>query len=364
LVTPESEPAELAALSADGSHVAYVVGDLGESGTDTLGELYVRDLRTGEATPVSRADGSDGVAANGFSSRAGVSLSSDGRKVAFSSYASNIERADRDRERDVYVRDLVANETTLVSRADGGGAKGNRESPFGGSLSADGRFVAFTSYAWNLDPLDAYTDEEWDVYVRDLKTGETALVSRSSSGAKANRSSLDASLSADGRYVAFSSDAHNLDPIDSDYRYDLYRRDLRAKLPVPGRRPHSRIDGFRRGGQWPLIVGRARDDHEVQRVELSVTRRVRIGKRVRCQALRDESWIPARRRGQRCKPRFLLPAHFTRSWQRRLPPELPTGTYTLTSRATDTAGQRERRFTTKRGNLRVVRFSRGGPDRY
>jgi Tol biopolymer transport system component len=357
LVTPESEAAELAALSSDGSHVAYIISPSFDSGaSDTIGVLYVRDLRTGEATSVSRADGADGAAANRPSARSGVSLSADGRRVAFSSSASNLDPADPDRREDVYVRDLMTNETMLVSRADGaGGPKANRESPFGGSLSGSGRFVGFTSTAWNLDPLEAVTNQEWDVYVRDLRTHQTTLASRSSTGAQANESSNHSSLSADGRYLAFYSGARNLDPVDRDYRRDLYRRDLQARLPVPGRPPRTRIDSVRRGKQRFLVVGRARDDHGLQRVELSVTRRVTVGRRLRCQALEGEFWLAARRSGRRCRPRFLLLAHSTRRWQRGIPLALPHGTYTVTSRATDTAGQREQHFSTRRDNIRTIR---------
>lgn len=74
---------------------------------------------------------------------------------------------------------------TLVSRADGrNGRKGNRGSPSGGSLSANGRYVAFSSAAWNLDPVDSLSDNESDSFVRDLRTHDTMLAGRSQSGAQ------------------------------------------------------------------------------------------------------------------------------------------------------------------------------------
>src|SRR4051812_38508208 len=83
-----------------------------------------------------------------------------------------------------------------------GGLKGNDTSEFH-TISANGRFLAFTSMATNLDPADTSTD--FDVYVRDLDTGVTKLISRGNGpgGAKGNGESRYPSISGDGRYVAF-----------------------------------------------------------------------------------------------------------------------------------------------------------------
>jgi len=120
-----------------------------------------------ETTLVSRADTATGVKGNGDSSA--PSMSADGRHVAFQSFASNIDGADADNTADVFVRDLQTSETTLVSRADTAtGAKGNDDS-FAPSISADGRHVAFESFASNLDGDD--TDDTEDVFVRGLAVG-------------------------------------------------------------------------------------------------------------------------------------------------------------------------------------------------
>src|SRR5215467_3488920 len=105
----------------------------------------------------------------------------------------------------------------LVSVATGvTGAQGNSTS-LKPAISADGRFVAFESTATNLDPADP-TDSKFDVYLRDLQASTTKLASRATglAGAKGNDDSLDPSVSADGRFVAFSSAATNLDPADND----------------------------------------------------------------------------------------------------------------------------------------------------
>jgi hypothetical protein len=253
LVTEGVRDAELAAFSDDGNHVAYLIPALPlrdgmlRSEPD-YGDLYVKDLRSGVRTFVSRD-----------SNQFGVSLSADGRYVAFSSRATNLDPADRDRTDDVYVRDVGAGTTALVSRATGrDGRKSNSESIYGGSLSANGRYVAFTSAARNLDPIDGAYDNNPDVYVRDLRTHRTTLASRSESGAKGNKGSLMPALSGDGRYMAFSSAAHNFDPVDRDYRHDVYVRNVRARLPAPGR-PPTLVDPFRAPVRaWRVLGDRPR----------------------------------------------------------------------------------------------------------
>ena len=123
---------------------------------------------------------------------------------------------------DVYVKDLTTGDLTLASTSDVG-VKGNGSS-FEPSISADGTKVAFSSEATNLDPAD--TDGVLDVYVKDLTTGDLALASTSDAGVKGNGSSFEPSISADGTKVAFSSVATNLDPADTDGFADVYVKDL------------------------------------------------------------------------------------------------------------------------------------------
>lgn len=376
LATPGIDGAVLAALSADGRRIAYMVGDAVARDPTLRGLLYVRDLVTGEVLFPATSDGPSGSRANGYTIRAGVSLSADGRYVAFSSRATNLDPADRDRRADLYVRDLEANETTLASRADGrNGAKGNADSASGGAVSADGRYVAFVSAAWNLDPLDDRDDNEWDVFVRDLRRKETTLADVSPTGRKGDLGSSEASLSADGRFVAFLSSAENLDPaardmpedIESEPLDDVFVRDLRAPVAAPGRRPRSRIDAVRRregvnGEIVYVVMGRARDDHGVLNVDVSLTRRIRTPSGLRCQAAKntaeEQFWVPTASTGRRCIPRFYWQAASARHWRVSLPGGIAEGTYTLASRATDTAGQRERGFSRRRGNVRTFRVSR------
>src|SRR5262249_45043093 len=102
------------------------------------------------------------------------------------------------------------------------GAQGNGSSFFV-ATSADGRYVAFESFAGNLVPGD--TNGKADVFVRDRLTGSIERVSVSSSGVQGNGASGLPSISADGRYVVFESDADNLVPGDTNAATDVFVRD-------------------------------------------------------------------------------------------------------------------------------------------
>ena len=131
---------------------------------------------------------------------------------------------------DIYVKDLLTGDIVLASTSDTG-IKANAFSLLP-SLSGDGTKVAFYSLADNLDPDD--TDSSFDVYVKDLLTGDVTLASTSDAGVKGNNHSLWPSLSADGTKLAFYSFATNLDPADSDGFPDIFVKDSR---PAPSRWP-------------------------------------------------------------------------------------------------------------------------------
>ena len=210
-------------------------------------EVFERDLAAGTTTLVSRASGPDGDAANGPSMF--PTVSADGRLVAFASKATNLTPDDADGGSDVFVRDLATGATTLVSRASGlDGAKGDRASRYG-SISSDGHFVAFESAARNLAPDDR--DRSADVYVRDLASGTTTLGSRANgpAGAKANRSARAPSISGDGRLVAFTSEASNLTRADRDHNTDVFVRDLSSSTTALVSRA-SGAHGAKGHGEW------------------------------------------------------------------------------------------------------------------
>ncbi|MEG4058806.1 MULTISPECIES: calcium-binding protein [unclassified Microcoleus] len=207
-------------ISADGRFVAFQsdASNLVPGDTNNSGDIFVRDLLTNTTTRVSV--GSAGNQGNSLSRRS--SISGDGRFVAFASNATNLVPGDTNNSTDIFVRDLSTNTTTLVS-ASSSGDRGNNDSELP-SISANGRFVAFRSFATNLVPGD--TNNERDIFVRDLLTNTITLVSVSSNGDRANDSSSRCSISADGRFVAFSSDASNLVQGDTNNTTDIFVRDL------------------------------------------------------------------------------------------------------------------------------------------
>ena len=220
------------AVSIDGRFVAFYssADNLSADDNNTFLNVFVRDLQLGTTTLASRAPGLGGPGADGNSSS--PALSSDGRFVAFHSDADNLSADDNNAFTNVFVRDLQLGTTTLVSRAPGLGGPGADGDAGGASISAEGRIVAFISSADNLSPDD--DNAFLNVFVRDLQAGATTLVNRApgSAGAGADGSSDTAALSLDGRFVAFESLADNLSADDNDMFQNIYRRDVRG-APIP-----------------------------------------------------------------------------------------------------------------------------------
>jgi Tol biopolymer transport system component len=151
-------------------------------------------------------------------------VSADGRFVAFQSQASNLVPGDTNGASDVFVRDRRLRTTVRVD-VDSAGAQANGPSLLG-AISADGRFVVFGSTATNLAAGDS--DAAFDVFVHDRVTGATELVSVNSAEQHQNGASGAMDISANGRYVAFGSDASNLVPGDTNQQPDVFVRDRRA----------------------------------------------------------------------------------------------------------------------------------------
>ncbi len=197
-----------ASISADGRHVAFGSGadNLVSGDTNATWDVFVKDLPTGLTTLAS----SNGVGDEGNGGSSTPSVSTDGRYVAFWSVASNLVSRDTNGQADVFVKDLSTGIITRAS-ADDAGNEANGPSYFP-SISADGRYVAFESHASNLVSGDANSAS--DVFMKDLKTGKILLISKGDAGTAGNGASSWASVSADGRYVAFQSGADNLYPLD------------------------------------------------------------------------------------------------------------------------------------------------------
>jgi Tol biopolymer transport system component len=166
---------------------------------------------------------SDSVEADKESRAARNCISDDGRYVVFSSEASNLVPGDTNNVMDVFLRDLQTGQITRISLDQNGNqsARDSRDA----AISGDGDVIAFVSYG-NLLPADA--DILADVYVYNRRTNQLALAGVATDGTKSNGQCCLPSISADGRYVAFESNASNLVPGDTNFMWDIFVRDLQA----------------------------------------------------------------------------------------------------------------------------------------
>ncbi len=221
-------------ISADGRFVAFdsYANNLVDGDTNAQQDVFVHDRTTGQTTRVSVS--STGEQANFGGS--GPSISSDGRYVAFETFATNLVPEDTILGyTDIYVHDRSTGRTELVSwDFTGGPGEGHSHVP---SISGDGRYIAFDSLA---ALVAGDTNGVYDVYLRDVVLGTTTLVSVDSAGNSANDDSIDAHLSADGKFLSFSSLATDLLPGDVDSVADVYVRDLTAGTTI---RASVRPDG-------------------------------------------------------------------------------------------------------------------------
>jgi len=189
-------------VSADGRYVAFTSSavNLVAGDTNRATDVFVRDRQAGVTTLVS-VD-SAGVQANGRSGA--LSISGDGRYVAFLSNVTNLVQGDTNKAQDIFLRDRETGVTSRVSVTWRGEANGGSFHP---AISADGQFVAYDSFASNLDYGD--TNGVHDVFQYDRQDGLTRRVRVDSNGFQGNGLSQRPSISADGRYVRFESDASN-----------------------------------------------------------------------------------------------------------------------------------------------------------
>ena len=210
------------ALSASARFVAFESDAPNLVGGDTNDEFDVFVRDRRTARTQRISVASSGVQANGRSHLA--TISANGRFVAFESLASNLVRGDTNGSADIFVHDRRHRETTTVSvSATGTGGNGASTNAW---ISADGRVVAFQSDASNLARGD--TNGVGDIFLHDRTIGVTSRVSVSSRGVQANDRSLDPVTSSDGRWVAFTSDASNLTRGDTNQVSDVFVHDRRS----------------------------------------------------------------------------------------------------------------------------------------
>ncbi len=269
----------LPAVSADGRFVAFAsaASNLVLADTNGVSDVFLHDRETGETEPMSVSTiGALGSGPSGFGFGGffvipfpSISISGDGRFVAFTSAASNLVPGDTNGVNDVFVHNPETGETERVSVPDPSapclfpGVCGQAEADsLGAAISADGRFVAFLSVAQQLTPVPhrgPFGDPFPDVYVHDRETGATTRVSVASDGALGDSPGIgEFAISADGRFVAFVSTSRNLVPGDlNDGVADVYVRDRQTgettKVSVSSGELHADGSSF-----FPAISGDGR----------------------------------------------------------------------------------------------------------
>ncbi len=216
------------AISADGRFVAFQSSDIDLVSGDTNGayDIFVHDRQTGTTERVSVA--TNGTQATGDSFNAAISA--DGRFVAFNSTAAALVSGDSNSASDIFVHDRQTGTTERVSVATGGTEATG--SSFYAAISADGRFVAFHSSAGDLVSGDS--NGTYDIFVHDRQTGTTERVSVATGGGQATGgSSTIPAINADGRFVAFESYATDLVSGDTNGANDIFVRDRGTSGAAP-----------------------------------------------------------------------------------------------------------------------------------
>lgn len=208
-------------ISADGAFVAFrsEATNLVSGDTNGMADIFVREISTGVITRVN-------VRTSGLQAAGGASetpaLSADGRYVVFSTNATNLVAGDVNGVADVYLRDRQVPSTTRISIGLANAwANGESRAP---SISGDGRYVAFSSVADNLAAGDSNTLS--DVYLRDRQTNTTQRISRGLGGTDTDGASFDARVGASGRWITFTSEATNLVSDDTNTVADVFVQHL------------------------------------------------------------------------------------------------------------------------------------------
>jgi Tol biopolymer transport system component len=278
LATDGSEGGDLISsspsLSADGRYVAFSTQSrLVPEDTSAFKwhDIFVRDLQAGNTTRVNVNSNGNGAFQHSYD----PAISADGRYVAFMSHAANLVAGDTNETRDIFVHDRNLGETTRVSVDSDGNETthlvGYSDDP---SISANGRYVSFTSFATNLVEND--TNGQRDIFVHDRHTGVTSRVNLSAMGNQANSHSASPYLTADGRYVVFSSYASNLAFGDANGTHDIFIRSVPGievdsvipnKLPIGATTPVTVTGKNFLPGAFPVIHGGDKTISNIVRVD-------------------------------------------------------------------------------------------------
>jgi Tol biopolymer transport system component len=335
--------------SPDGQRIAF------ESGRDGNAEIYVMAADGSNPTRLTNDPGADNDPA----------WSPDGQKIAFDS-----ARAPYGPDAEIYVMDADGSNPTPLTD--------NAATDWMPAWSPDGHRIVFSSN--RAGPV-----LDFDVYVMSADGSDQTPLTTD------HGFNVAPAWSPDGRRIAFNgdrADGQKVRVIDADGSGEtrVTATPMAARESTPAWQsaptapassdpqpsagpasgsiatdspPRSRITLKTRSvasRSWRAIRGTATDDHAIARVQVSIVRRVSINGHARCRALTARRrWQLYRPTGRSCAPRFLLRARGTTTWSLRLKRGMPTGGYTITTRAIDDAGQREARFSTRLGNRRTVR---------
>jgi hypothetical protein len=214
-------------ISGDGRYVAFTTSEdkLVVGDTNALQDIFRKDTQTGAVVRLN-VDSAGNEAFHGTSDE--PSLSGDGRYATFQSYADNLVADDTNFSSDVFVRDIDGGTTKRVSVSTAG-VEGDNASLYA-AISADGNHVSFSSMAENLVVDD--NNGTQDVFLRTVDTSTTVRVSISAGGAQADQWSELSAVSSDGRFVAFSGPARNLVTGDTNGLGDAFRVTIGERPPV------------------------------------------------------------------------------------------------------------------------------------
>lgn len=238
-----------ARVSADGRYIAFMQqSDLLAGDTNGHSDVYLFDSQTQQTTLVSTS--SSGAQGNSDSDL--IDMSADGRYLLLTSFASNFFAGDSSNPitGDLFLKDMQTGLLTQVN-ASASGQRFDVDAPFAvvpqGSLSANGRWITFTSIS--SIPVQGDTNGLRDVFLYDRDTVQTVRVSVPTGGGEAaGGSSGSGAPSDDGRYVAFSSSAHNLVPGDTNFESDVFVHDRQGTPPCAVALSPERLEIVSSGG--------------------------------------------------------------------------------------------------------------------
>jgi hypothetical protein len=218
------------AISGDGQVVAFesLATDLVTNDNNNASDIFIYSQQSGQLTRVSV----NGEGEEGDSHSFNPDLSMDGGFVAFQSQAENLWVNDSNGKADIFVYHRDGSNQVQVERVSvaSEGGQSNGDSGYA-SISADGRFVTFSSFANNLAGGEIYGNN-LDIYIYDRQLNETERISADPLGQEPDGASVNPDISADGRFVSFDSTGTNLVADDNNDRVDVFVRDRMPPVAV------------------------------------------------------------------------------------------------------------------------------------